>query len=242
MAKEKVKSLHSGHRSRLRQKAIVSGVHNLPEHEVLELLLSFIIPRKDVNPLAHLLIKQFGSLKKVFDSEVNDLCKISGISKTTAEKLALLWPIFIYSKQNENRGNFVFKNTEQVLSFVNNLLIDYTTEKFFVLCLNSQNKLINTHLVSQGTANTVNVKVDDVVKYAFSHKAAAVIVAHNHPTGKPIPSVPDNVFTKKLYYALNLCGIKLFDHVIITPEGNFSYFSDGRLSEIEEQLKTDMTG
>ncbi len=88
------KDIHSGHRSRLKEITAKTGLENMPEHQVLEFLLTFVIPRKDTNPIAHNLIKSFGSLSGVLEASSNDLVKVDGIGKKTADFLSCLPEIF----------------------------------------------------------------------------------------------------------------------------------------------------
>jgi len=220
-----------GHRKRLRERFERSGFEGFHDHEVLELLLSFVIPRRDVKPLAKELLHEFGSLAAVFDASPVSLKQMPGIGPQAAVLIAAVPRLF----DRYQRDRWGSDNKERVISTgdaVLRLRSELGTERsevFSILALNSQNVLIAAERIQEGSVNRTAVFPRLVVEAIVKHHATAVILAHNHPGGDPNPSAADRQLTRRLKKILNDLDIHVHDHIIIAGPHYFSFAEHGEL-------------
>ncbi|HAL86947.1 MAG TPA: DNA repair protein RadC [Deferribacteraceae bacterium] len=202
-----------GHRQRLKEK-FRSGPPALHDYEIMELLLSYIIPRRDVKALAKNIIDKTESLRKVFKT---DLTTISG----AGEEVQLFFNImreFYVRMEHANlkfeplvldSGNIIFK-------FLRMLIGISEKESFVSLFVDKNKRLISYEVVSSGTVDRTAVYPREIAELALRRKASYVIIAHNHPSGSLIPSEEDIHITERISKALETLDIKLLDHIIVT--------------------------
>ncbi|MBF0308851.1 MAG: DNA repair protein RadC [Magnetococcales bacterium] len=208
--------LNAGHRGRLRERFLREGLEGFPDHQVLELLLFYILPRRDTNRLAHQLIRRFGSLSAVLEADPVDLAGIEGIGRNAAVFLTLFPPLTRrYLHDRATRDKPALNQPEVTCRFVVPLMLGRTEEVFYVLCLDSRLRLLFPALISHGTVKKALVHPRQVVEAAIRHKASGIILAHNHPSGSVKPSPEDIEFTKRLQQALTVLDIRLLDHIIV---------------------------
>lgn len=215
-------SIHEGHRARLKNKLLHGGASSLADHELLELLLFYSIPQKNTNPLAHTLLRTFGSLKNVLLADPADLQQISGIGQHSASLLALIPEISrrIYQPQQPVR----LRNVQDASRYVVHELYGKKNETLYLLCLDIQFRLLDISPITEGTLDAVSIHLRPLVSAALRHNAAFIILAHNHPTGSPRPSRPDIVATQEILSVLKPLGIKLIDHIIVSGTEYYSFF------------------
>lgn len=205
---------HIGHRERLRQSYLKAGaLDSLHEHQILELLLFYAIPRKDVNPLAHRLIESFGSLYGVLNADYNELIKF-GLSENTAVLIKLARDITKTAECNMLMSKTIL-STSDAMGFCFSLMADLHNEKVCVICLNLASKLLHYEMISVGDPTKAYFSPRSVVEIAVSHGAAAIVLAHNHPSGNCRPSQTDIESTVKLEKILKQIGIVLQEHIIV---------------------------
>ncbi len=236
MAKEE-KNIHAGHRDRLRNKALNSSADNLEEHEILEIMLSFVIPYKDTNPLAHELISVFGSLAGVIDANMEDLVKIDGIGEKTAKYLALQKTFFHAINESKKAAGVIINNTKDAVDYCVKLFDDDAVEKLYLICMNPHNKVIFTKLVSSGDYNKVNIDIKKLTQLALSHNSYRIILCHNHPDGRALPSYEDNKFTRAITMNMYINDVQLVDHIILGKGDYYSYHLSNVMSEYVEEAK-----
>jgi DNA repair protein RadC len=221
-----------GHRKRLRERFDRSGLDGFHDHEVLELLLSFVIPRKDVKPLAKDLLHQFGGLAAVLDAPPESLQEVPGIGPLAATLIAIVPRLFdLYQKDRWNidyRRNKVV-TTDNAVQLLRSELETERMEVFCVLALNSKNELVATERIQKGSVNRTAVFPRLVVEAIVKHRATAVILAHNHPGGDPNPSAADRQLTRRLIKLLADLDIHVHDHIIIAGPHYFSFAEHGEL-------------
>ncbi|MBQ9992780.1 MAG: RadC family protein [Firmicutes bacterium] len=216
------KRLHQEHRERVKKKVREIGLANLPEHEVLEYLLFFSIPWKDVNPLAHVLINKFGSLAGVLDASYEELLKVNGIGEHSAIFLSSLPGVFDRYKLIKWDDLPYFAASDIYGPYAVDLLAEQDKEEFCIICLNSAGRLIRAEKLGEGTVNSVHIPTRNVAEIALRNNAVSVIFAHNHPADTMYPSRADIELTQALSAALMTLNISTLDHVIV---GRGEYFS-----------------
>lgn len=194
------KSGLEGHRIRLRERFLKSGLAGFHDHEILELLLTYAIPRKDVKPIAKDLLKKFGNnLASVFDAPAEALQReVDGIGQSAAVLIGLVPRLFDSYRSSRWTRQETFGSTLSAVSYLRARLGTQTNEVFCVLALDSQNRLIAVEQVQRGSVNRTAVFPRQVAEASLKHRATAVILAHNHPGGSPLPSAADRQLTKRL--------------------------------------------
>ncbi|MEN6439195.1 MAG: DNA repair protein RadC [Syntrophobacter sp.] len=220
-----------GHRQRLRERFQRSGLSGFHNHEVLELLLTYAIPRKDVKPIAKELLHRFGNnLAAVLDAPSVELMRVDGIGEHAAVFLGLI-PRLLESYQSSRWTRHVtFSSTPSAVAYLSALLGTERNEIFCVLALDSQNRLIAVEQIQKGSVNRTAVFPRQVVESSIKHRATAVILAHNHPGGGPQPSSADRQLTLRLRKLLGDLDIVVHDHIIIAgPDQHYSFAESGGL-------------
>ncbi|HIJ83149.1 MAG TPA: DNA repair protein RadC [Magnetococcales bacterium] len=222
--------MHVGHRRRLLNRLVNEGIDSFHDHEIIELLLFFSIPRRDTNKIAHHLINRYGSLSNVLDADFALLKQEHGIGDNSAYLLSSLPSIFRrYSLDKLNKSNKPLNDPDSSLNFVQPILATRTEEVFLLLSLDNQCRVISSNIVSEGTVNEAFVYPRHVVKEALKVNASNVIFAHNHPSGKSTPSKADLKLTDRLIAIFHAMDIKVLDHIIVARDGCFSFAREGIL-------------
>jgi DNA repair protein RadC len=219
-----------GHRQRLRERFVRSGLDGFHDHEVLELLLTYAIPRKDVKRPAKALLAEFKSLAAVLDAPLPSLEKVEGIGPRASVLIAVIPRLLERYRRDRWKQTPCFHCTEDAVRFLRSMIGSERSEVFYVLALNSQNGLIAAEGIQRGTVNRTAVFPRQVVEVSLKHRATAVILAHNHPGGDARPSSADRMLTRKLQRILEELDIAVHDHVIIAGEEHFSFAEAGDLS------------
>ena len=225
--------MHEGHRKRLKMRFLKEGLDSFEPHQVLELLLFYSIPRKDTNELAHKLLERYGSLSGVFDADIKDIVKVPGIGENTAFLLNLI-PHLARRYHNDKWGPKPELNSStKAGNYAISLFAGRNYEAFFIICLDSQNRVNYSELVHEGTINEAPVYPRLLVEAAIRHKANSVILAHNHPGGTLTPSRADIEATKTICTALESISIKVIDHIIVCGDKYYSFAENGRLESLK---------
>ncbi|MGA3115869.1 MAG: DNA repair protein RadC [Syntrophobacteraceae bacterium] len=224
----KPKSDLEGHRNRLRERFLKSGLAGFHDHEILELLLTYVIPRRDVKPIAKELLKEFGNnLASVFDAPPEALqCEVAGIGKNAAVLISLIPRLFDSYQSSRWVHHETFSSTQAAVSYLRAHLGTQRNEVFCVLALDSQNRLIAVEQVQRGSVNRTAVFPRQVAEASLKHRATAVILAHNHPGGGPLPSAADRQLTKRLKNILGDLDIVVHDHIIIAGHDQYYSFAE----------------
>ncbi|MBR6007014.1 MAG: hypothetical protein IK064_05240 [Clostridia bacterium] len=233
---DNTENIHEGHRKSVRERYIKSGsLEGYADHQILEMLLFYAIKRRDVNPLAHRLINRFGSLKAVLKADHADLMA-QGLSESTATLLKLVGDIGIAIDMREAYETEI-RTVDDAIGICHGLLFREQTETVALLCLDPKNRVTKIRFRTEGFADKVEALPKWVVDTALSGDAAAIIIAHNHPSGSVEPSSADRETTALLQSLLAPLGIKLFDHIIVTRDAGSSmmrsYVRTGILKERE---------
>lgn len=221
--------IHDGHRTRLRESFLENGLAGMNAITALELLLSYSIPRRDTNPIAHALLDRFGSLRDVFDASQQELCEVEGVGPNTAVLLRLIPQIMRKSAVDKASELSYILSTQDAINFLMPHFLYERDEIAFMLCLDTQKRVIRCQELSRGVVNSVNVDVRRVVETALKNRACGVLLAHNHPDGSAYNSREDDAVTRQVYQSLRTVGISLVDHLIFAADGTFSYRDTGTL-------------
>lgn len=225
----KEKGIHDGHRQRLRQRFIDCSLDAFSDHEVIELMLTYAIPRRDVNELAHRVLDHFGSFSAVLDASVEELCRVEGISTNSAVLFSLHAQVAKRYMMDRNKERLQINNIMSVFEFGKSLYSNNKYERFYIICLDTKCRLIKEVNVGDGTIDTAIVHPRIVVEKCLNHSAHGVILMHNHPSGDPTPSRQDIEMTDKIVEALKGVEIRVYDHMIIGGENFFSFRHTGML-------------
>lgn len=220
---------HRDHRKRLRKQFMEQGGEGFHDHQLLELLLTYAIPRQDVNPLAHRLLDTYGSLSAVLRADPYSLMQVEGIGELSAVLLSLvgkLGPKSIFTPATGPR----IRTSTDAIPLCRALVSQSKEEELWLISMNHAGRVIHTDRISRGTPTATPVYVRMVVECALRHGATAVILCHNHPTGNTAPSSLDISATQKLVKALEPLGITLCDHIIIGGNETFSFWRSLHLS------------
>lgn len=206
---------HAGHRKRLRETIVKNSNGFFHDYQLLEMLLTYSIPRKDVKPIAHELINQFKTLENVFNASKDELMSIDGIGESSADLIVL--SSIIQNKINTGRNDKIKKisNSKDAIEFASNILSSQPVECFLIINLTSSFTILNYHLINHGSSSKTIINKQEVIKKILTDSPAAVIIAHNHPNNTSNPSIEDIDFTVNFSNYLQEIGIRLIDHVII---------------------------
>ena len=213
--------MHEGHRQRIIDK--LSSNERLEDHELLEILLFNAIPRKNTNDIAHNLLNAYGSLVNVLHADMDSLMNVEGIGRSTAAYLTTVG--LIYTRIGEHRMPEVPR--------------DLTVEVIDVFSIDARNRLSYNMTFSTGDPDRVTVSAEKITQILASQHPVGIVISHNHPNAPAIPSIQDDDFTKRMHLLCTLSGVKLYDHVIVGKDSTFSYFTDGRLDAIRQDLDID---
>lgn len=217
------KNPHQGHRQRLKARVISEGIDSFEDHQILELLLFYAIPMKDTNALAHRLIGHYGSLAGVFDANPRDLSALVGVTENTALLLSLIPALARRYQQGKLAPKAVLGSTTAAGEYAQTLFTGRLNEAFYVICLDSQNKVNQATLLHEGTINEAPVYPRLIVETALRHQAASIILAHNHPGGSQRPSQADLDVTRRIRQATEAIAIPVVDHIIVAGDGYYSF-------------------
>jgi len=225
-----------GHRQRLRDKFLEHGLTGFSDAEVIELLLTFGTPRSDCKEAARAALEHFGSLPAVLEGSSGDLQTIKGIGPKNIFALHFIQEVARrYLRQKLNNLDYI-KSSRHVADYLVHLMRDMEREAFVVIHLNAAHAIIDTEILAEGTVSVNTIYPREVVKAALKRNAAALIVAHNHPSGNLSPSTQDKDLTKNLYLICSFMHINLLDHLIVgNSENVFSFADHGLMREVREE-------
>ena len=210
------KNPHAGHRNRLRERYDRSGMDDYADHEILELLLTYAIPRGDVNGQAHALIDRFGSVAGALDALPEELCEVKGIGPEAARFLTMLPAVFRRYALDKVTPMKSMDTLAKIGEYLMALYTGVTFERVYLLLLNNSMGLIECVHLADGSINSADVNVRRIAELALFKHASGVVLAHNHPRGLAIPSGADLEVTQTVECALETVGVPLLEHLIVT--------------------------
>ena len=221
--------IHDGHREKMRQRFLSGGLEHFADHEALELLLYYAIPRRDTNPVAHALMERYGSLSAVLAAPVEDLKKVEGIGESAAILLKLVPQIHKKACLADAERETALSSVARVGAYLKERFRGEKNEVIYQLCLDRKGKLLACKKLGEGDLTSANLDVRRMVENAILFSASGVVLAHNHPSGIALPSADDYVATDWAKSALATIGVTLVDHIILADDDFVSLADSGYL-------------
>ena len=223
----------AGHRERLRQKFLKHGLEKLTDEEIIELLLTLGTPRRDCKQIAREALCRFDGLAGVLEAPVDQLRQVPGVGPKNALGLKLVHEVARKFLRERLKGREFISSSREVYEYLIHSLRDLKKEIFQVIFLNGRNEVIQVETLFEGSLNSSAVYPREVIKSALDHHAAALVFAHNHPSGDPTPSSQDFTITRDLFLAGKIMSIKVLDHLIIGRNRYYSFADQGHIRKWE---------
>lgn len=228
----------SGHRQRLRERFLASGLVGFHDYEVIELLLLLATPRKDCKDAAKAALKRFKTLQGVLEASPEELVEVKGIGPVNLFGVKLIKAVSDrYLKKKLIRKD-PLNNSRELFDYLYHSMRDKDRERFKVIFLDAKNKVISVETLFKGTLTASSVYPREVIRAALNHQSAALIFAHNHPSGDPEPSPDDVSITRHLVFACKLMGITVHEHIVIGDNRYFSFADHGYIAQMNREYDT----
>ena len=224
--------LHKGHRQRMRKRFQESdGLSSFSEHEILEMLLYGFIPRKNTNEIAHSLLKTFLTIDNVLNADVKALEEVRGISHNTAIGICFLKEFFNYYS-TKALEHICISDRKQLETLLRLIYRGVNVEVVKAICVDDSLNVKKVEDISVGSEISSTADISKIAKIMLNCGCSKLILVHNHPEKTSMISRRDLITTKKISTALNMIGIKLIDHYIVSETEILSMAENGMLSEI----------
>ena len=207
---------HAGHRERMKNKILREGFKTLYDHELLEVLLFYAVPRQDTNQLAHELIEHFGSLKGLMEADIAEISALHGLGNSSALLIKTTMELFCRYAKDSVETIYYYDTIQKVALYLKNLYIGQIKEASYAMLLDNKMKLLEVVKVGEGSVNSSPVSLRALLEAVIRKNAAAVILSHNHADGILTPSAEDLAVTRQIYDYLRQIGIPLLEHIIIS--------------------------
>ena len=228
-------SKSAGHRQRLRSKFLSSGLDGFHDYEVIELLLTLGTPRKDCKQAAKAALKRFKTLQGVLEATAEELGRVDGIGPKNLIGIKLIQSVAQRYLSGKMESKNPLNNSKELFDYLYFSMRDKKRERFKVIFLDAKNKVIATETLFKGTLTASSVYPREIVRTALNHQAAALIFAHNHPSGDPKPSKEDIAITKRLIFACRVMGITVHEHIVIGYNRYYSFADEGHIAQLNRE-------
>ncbi len=216
-------------KERPRERLQEVGTENLSTQELLALIIEKGREGQNVLQLAQDLLSQFGNLQNIKKASLEELQKVKGIGFATACKIKAALRLGERSLNSSRNIGKKVEKPEDIFSTLKAKIGDKEKEYFVLICLNARNHILSIETISIGTLDSSLAHPREIFLPAIKDSAAAIILAHNHPSGDPAPSKNDKKLTQRLCEAGKILGIKVADHIIVTEENFLSFVKEGLL-------------
>jgi len=217
-----------GHRQRLRER-LENTPRGLADYEILELLLAMTLPRRDTKPLAKELLDRFGSLKDACLARPSHLSGIKGLGPAVQAQWTLLQELYARLGEAGARRGQTVRDPDTLAKAAMARLGHKDTEEFWVVFMDTKNRVIAWERMSRGTTNATAIFPREIAAAALRLEATNIILVHNHPGGGSDPSGEDILLTAKVAEACASLDIAVRDHIIVTDHDYYSFNEFGRL-------------
>ena len=221
---------YEGHRDRMRRRFREHGLDNFSDRDVLELLLFYIIPRRDVRPTAKALLDAFGNLYGVLEAPADALALVPGIGENTATLLHLIPQISRRYLISRSTDMIFLTDSDRAGEYLVPRLLYERDEVVLLACLDGKSRLLGCTEISRGETSGTAISLRRIVEVALAQNSSKVILAHNHTSGIAVPSKEDVDTTRKIQEALRLVSIELADHLVVA-DNDFVSMRDSRMLE-----------
>ena len=222
--------MHKGHRQRMRERFLQTGLNGFQEHEILEFLLFHAIPRRDTNPLAHRLLQRFGGLHEVLAAPIPALREIEGMTENAAVLIHLIAAVYAASPEKTYR-QIPLDSTAALCAYFQRAFAYETHEQLRALCLDEQGFLRSSEILAEGTRTNVTVTLRQIVELAIRTQSTVIVLAHSHPDAKAAVSRADLILTQQISAYLRALSIQLADHIIVGKDSVLSMRETGCIEE-----------
>ncbi len=226
---------HAGHRARLRERFIKTGGQGLADYEVIELLLTFAIPRRDTKPIAKDLFRRFKNIQGIMEAPREELMKVDGVGENAAFLVKFFLEAPAYYLRERIKKREYLHSAGDVLEYLQVSMMSLKHEVFRVIFLNAKNEIITTENLHEGTLNQSLVYPRKIIEKALQHNASGLIFVHNHPSGHAKPSPQDHEITRNLVFAARMMDLEVFDHIIIGHGDYYSFAEEGHIRQFKEK-------
>ena len=210
-------NIHKGHRERLRKRFLESG-ESVENHELLELLLTYSIPRRDTNRTAHILLSRFGSFENILMAELDELTEVEGVGEKTAVMLKLIGELNNRPSKTKRADRTVYDTEDKIGNLLLKKYRGKRREECHVMLFDGKRRMIGFKKLSEGSVNGTMVIVRTAVEYAYKKRACSVLISHNHPGGIACSTDRDMRVTDELRTAFKLMGISFDGHFIVADD------------------------
>lgn len=227
-----------GHRGRLREKFLDSGLTGFHDYEVIELLLTLATPRKDTKEVAKAALARFKTLQAVLEAEPAALMEIKGIGPQNIFGIKLIQAVADRYLEKRITRKDIISHSKALFEYLYYNMRDKNRECFKVVHLDAKNQVLGLETLFEGSLSTTAVYPREVVQSALNHHSAAVIFAHNHPSGDPAPSADDMAITRKLIFCCDIMGITVHEHIVIGENRYFSFADEGHIARMYRELES----
>ena len=224
-------NLHKDRRERVRQKFSKTEMAYFHDHEKLEMLLFYAIPRGDTNPIGHELMERFGSISGVFDADYESLLEVNGVGPNTATLIGVVSSLIRAYQDDYCSKHNTISSTAEAKDFMRSKFLCKSTEQVVMTCIGGNGKVVFSDVIAQGSPETVGISTVEVMRKAIVTRAVCVVLGHNHPSGISNPSSKDVYATKIISDELMRVGVELLDHIIVAPDGVCSMRESGLMGE-----------
>ena len=229
--------MHEGHRQRMLERLFTSS-ESLQEHELLEILLFYSIPRRNTNDLAHEILDRFGSLESVFRATPKQLKQVKGVGDKTA---ALIHTVGLFAARlkNEKASEISLFNVNSFSSFLVQRYANLRDEVLELFCIDANDRVKFIKDFTSYSNTDVKIPAEEVTAFLVAHRPFGLVLAHNHPNGPCLPSQEDDKFTAQLQVLCSINGTKVYDHIIVSGADYYSYKFHGRMDDINKNFSID---
>jgi DNA repair protein RadC len=225
-----------GHRQRLRERFLRAGLSGFHDYEVIEILLTIGTPRRDCKDAAKELLERFGTLQAVFEASIEELCQTKGIGPKNLFGIKLIKAVADRYMEKKIIDKDPINNSKELHDYLFHHLRDRHRECFHILYLDAKNRVIKTETLFEGTLTASSVYPREVVSSALNNRAAALIFAHNHPSGDPKPSSEDISLTRQLVFACRVVGITVHEHIVVGNNRYYSFADAGHIARMNREF------
>jgi len=226
-----------GHRQRLRERFLSSGLDGFHDYEVIELLLTLAMPRKDCKDAAKEALLRFKTLQGVLEASPRELCRVAGIGPKNLFGIKLIKAVADRYLKKKLINKDAINDSKALFDYLYHSIGDKNREFFKVIFLDSKNQVIAADTLSEGTLTASSVYPREVIQKALSHDAAALIFAHNHPSGDPKPSSEDITITRQLVFACKVMGLVAHEHIVIGSNRYYSFADQGYIERMNREFE-----